>query len=150
MKRLAFVFVLIVAIAALPLPLRGELGIYNSLSHSYWCSNHIACVHEIGHKLDQEGGWISHSKEFGFAIQVYVQSEYSLAGRLPGHPSQLAQTLMIMPGIYSWNGYFSDNQSELYATLFRYADGKKENMPPSFRKFYDWSLAEKWVQEYVR
>lgn len=147
MKILRFLVpVLALAFLALPIPPSGYQGGYNPLSRQYLCSTRASCIHEIGHKLDQEGGWISHRKDFGFAVQVYVQVEYGAASLEPGHPSSLARNLIVFPGVFSWNGYLSDTQTEIYAYILQVADGSEAAMPATFRRFYNW----KRIQELLR
>lgn len=130
--------VLVLAFLSLPIPPPGYQGGYNPISGLYSCSTRVSCIHEIGHKVDQESGWISHSKEFGFAVQVYVQVEYGLTAIEPGHPSSLARDLIVFPGVYTWNGYLSDTQTEIYAYILQKADGKEQGVPAAFRRFYHW------------
>ena len=117
----------------LPVPLHNEKGLFNKITGLIWCTSEASCLHETGHGLDRRAGWISHSEEFGGAVQVYVMSEFQRE-----HPSYLAARIVMMPGALVWNGWAEDTQAEIYATIFELSDGQEENMPEIFRKFYDW------------
>lgn len=115
-----------------PFPLSGQNGVYNTFSGLYWCENRSACIHEIGHKLDQRSGWISKRTEFSDAVKVFI-----LAESKKDSPDPLLYRLFESPDF---------SISEIYAEIFRYSNGKRENMPESFRKFYDWKEAERLME----
>ncbi len=54
---------IVLALIFLPIPLRGETGLYNIYSGLIYCQP-SSCVHEVGHKMDDLGGWVSGSDEF--------------------------------------------------------------------------------------
>jgi len=56
--------IIILAFLLLPIPRVGHIGAYNTLSELIWCKTPKACLHETGHKLDDNAGWISSSKDF--------------------------------------------------------------------------------------
>lgn len=123
----------------------GEKGLYNTWSGVILCHNHNECAHEVAHKIDHEGGWVSHTREFALAVEVFVWSEFS---REIPHP--FAPKIITLPGVFKWNGWFSDPQAELYASLFEWSEGKEENMPENFRRFYDWKRATELMKKYER
>ncbi|RJP53633.1 MAG: hypothetical protein C4583_04405 [Anaerolineaceae bacterium] len=125
-----------------PLPNSDRNGAYNTISRLMWCKTESACLHEIGHRLDQEAGWVSHQKEFGEAAKTYMLVEF--AG---GHPSELAKRIINLPGAFTWDGYFGDRPAEIYATAFEYSGGHRDAMPEIFQEFYDWDRAETLVQK---
>lgn len=112
---------------SIPLPLKGVSGVYNTFSHIYWCEDRAACVHEIGHKLDQESGWPSRSAGFSDAVKTFILVESKQE-----QPSPLLYKLFSQPDF---------SMTELYARIFEWSDGNPENMPEVFRKFYDWPHA---------
>lgn len=113
----------IVLIVLTPFPLSRQDGVYNTLSRLYWCSSESSCLHERGHKLDQELGWISSSKEFSDAVKVYILSE-SKKDR---------------PGEYLYKIFGTPDftMPEIYAQIYSWSGGNPENMPKVFRKFYE-------------
>lgn len=141
----AFVLICALALALVPFPRADRNGLYNTFSGWMWCRTESACLHEIGHRLDQEAGWISHSKEFGDAAKTYVLVEF--AGR---SPSKLAQAIISQPGMFNWNSYFDDPPAEIYATVFAMSCGGQESMPEVFRSFYDWERAEALIQKIIK
>lgn len=150
MKVFLSVLVIIsLAWAILPIPLPGQYGVYNPLSGLLWCSSHYTCNHEVGHKLDDNGDWPSHSEKFSEAVYLFVGSEL-VAHDTKSWNYRLANAILRTPGVISWSGRWLDSQSEIYATIFAYADGKKENMPAIFQPFYDWNQAEQLIQKYQK
>lgn len=120
---------MILTFLLLPLPKPGEHGAYNTWSRLAWCDNRSDCLHEIAHGLDQRAGWVSQSPEFSEAVQMYVIAGIQAQEELPVYI--LAMTLTAPDGQ-------EPTKRELYANLYRMADGKAENMPEGLRGFYDW------------
>lgn len=112
----------VLAMALTPLPLTGQDGAYNTFSGLYWCANPVACLHEQGHKLDQQLGWPSQSEAFGDAVKVFILAESNKPS-----PSLYLYKLFAMP---EWT------KSEIYANLFAWSGGDREKMPEIFREFY--------------
>ena len=50
-------------------------GAYNTWSGLIWCRTEEACIHEIGHKLDDMAGWPSSSAEYKEAVGPTVWNE---------------------------------------------------------------------------
>jgi len=136
MKRLIFAAVLIVFLA--PFPVDQQDGAYNLTSRLAWCRTREACLHEVGHALDQQNGWISASPEFYKALQMYLYTEIYTKGitELPAG---------ILEITYRGDGGSNPIKREIYAYLFEYANGVQANMPEGLRGFYDWQLAQKYV-----
>lgn len=114
------------AVAFLPLPLPGTIGMYNSWSGLIWCTSELTCMHEVGHKLDDMSGWVSSTPEFQAKIR-----KYEFDSLLPDDP-------------------LMNKQAELYAMLFSISHGDPERVMAEFRPFYNWILAQQLIQEYVR
>ena len=139
MKYSAFVIaaLLIVGLCA-PIPTTQQDGVYNMLSRLAYCENRSYCLHEIGHAMDQQAGWVSQSPEFYQALQLYLYTE--LQKPLTQTPAEiLAITYRGGDGSYSI-------KMEIYAYLFQWAQGKPEQMPEALRPFYDWDNAARLMQ----
>lgn len=145
MKMISSVFLVICVICAvIPMPIPGKEGTYNKISGLIWCENERACVHEIGHKLDDEAGWISHSKEFSLTVSAFVWLE--LSEKDTPHP--YVYKIMIFPGVFrNTPSFFTDDNAELYASLFEWSRGVSENMPELLRPFYDWERAQELIEK---
>lgn len=133
----------------LPIPLPSQGGVYNPVTGLIWCGSHDTCVHEVGHKLDDNSGWISHSPEFSEAVYLFVGSEL-IAHDTDSQSYKLANTILRLPGVISWRGRWLDSQSEIYATIFMYSGGARENMPEIFRPFYDWDDADRLLRKHQK
>lgn len=131
----------------LPFPIPGKDGTYNKVSGLIWCRTENICIHEVGHKLDDEAGWISHSKEFSLTVSAFVWFELD-ADREP-HP--FVYKIMTFPGVFrNTPSIFTDDNAELYASLFQWAGGKEENMPELLRPYYDWERAQELIEKVMR
>lgn len=119
-----FLFICIFLLIS-PLPVPGMDGAYNKVSGFFWCKNQHACIHEIGHKLDDEDGWISHSDEFESAVELYAGYDIE-------------------------RGILNKNIEEIYARLFEHSGGVSENMPELLRPFYDWDRAQELIEKVMR
>lgn len=140
MKRfvVAICLLLIVVVLLAPLPENNQDGAYNLTSRLAWCRTQAACIHEIGHALDQQAGWVSQSPEFYKALQMFLFAEIYVQGvtELPAG---------ILEITYRGNGSSGPIKRELYAYLFQVAEGNPERMPESLRCFYDWQTAEEYM-----
>ena len=129
-----------------PLPFSGDRGEYNPITGLMWCSDQWSCLHELGHKLDHQSGWISQGEDFRNALKFYVVVEIESR-----HPSALAQFILDYPfsdGAHSRPGY--NLQAELYADIFAgYAKGNPTRLPPVIAQFYDKARAQKLVTQYL-
>jgi len=135
--------ILCLVVFMLPFPVNNQDGAYNLTSRLAWCRTQAACLHEVGHALDQRGDWVSASPEFYKALQMYLYAEIYTKGitELPAG---------IMEITYRGDGSSNPIKREIYAYLFQYAEGRQENMPESLRVFYDWDAAEKYLSELNR
>lgn len=121
----------------LPFPKAGERGAYNLWSGLAWCQDRSACMHEAGHALDRSAGWISQSREFAEALQMYL---------LTGARNDDRVIVLLSIALVPPDGQ-EPTKKELYAWLFEMAGGIRENMPAGLRSFYDWTLAEKYISQ---
>lgn len=117
------------------------------MSGLIWCRTETICIHEVGHKLDDEADWISHSKEFSLTVSAFVWFELD-ADREP-HP--FVYKIMTFPGVFrNTPSFFTDDNAELYASIFQWAKGRPENMPEIFHRFYDFERAQELMKRYER
>jgi len=119
-----YILIILAVIIFLPAPVPWMDGAYNKISGLFWCSSTASCAHEIAHKIDDESGWISHDPEFREAVETLAGYE-------------------IDPG------FMNKNMEEVYAGIFERAEGKKENMPEKFHRFYDWDRAQELIETIV-
>jgi len=139
-KALPILVLAIIVLSLLPVPQDNQDGAYNLISQIAWCRTRTACLHEIGHALDQQAGWVSASPEFYKALQMYLYVEIYQQGitELPAG---------ILEITYRGDGGSNPIKLEIYAYLFQQAQGNSANMPESLRKFYDWDAAERYLSE---
>lgn len=137
MKIFIVSIIIIMALAFLPIPLPGWTGVYNSWSGLIWCNDHNSCLHEIGHKLDQSGGWVSHDIDFEITVHRFMITEIAR-----GNPGDFAMKSAYYP--------IELGREELYADIFLYSEGNEMNIPSEFRQFYDWELAKILIKKYKR
>ena len=121
-----------------PFPMDGQHGAYNLTSRLAWCDTRAACVHEVGHALDQRGEWISASPEFYKALQMYLYAEIYTKGVTEPAASILEIT-------YRGDGGSESIKREIYAFLFQSTDGDPDKIPESLRGFYDWQQADEYL-----
>lgn len=122
----------------LPFPVDNQDGAYNIISRLAWCRTRAACLHEIGHALDQRANWVSQSPEFYQTLQMYLFVEIYQQGvtELPA---------AILEITYRGNGGSTPIKRELYAYLFEQSDGCSNKMPESLRGFFDWETARTYL-----
>jgi len=135
MKRVWLVLPVLLVWMLAPLPPSSKhAGAYNYTSHLMYCRTKLACLHEIGHRLDQQAGYISQSPAFYKALQMYLYTEMRKP-RLTEMPADILELTYRDPD------RTSSIKREIYAYLFAWAYGKPELMPESLRGFYDWETA---------
>jgi hypothetical protein len=131
-------------------------GYYNSITNRIHCTNRESCIHEIGHKIDDENGWISETFEWKYAVDWYRVKVYYY----PEERDKFSNDIMFFPGT-GWSEQKVSNPiiksywtggwgglTELYAEILAWSDGKPENMPESFREFYDWERIFELMKEF--
>lgn len=150
MKRRIFIIIVLVAVLVavlIPIPSPEKKGAYNTISGLIWCTSELSCIHEVAHKLDDEAGWISHENEFSLAVAAFVWHE--IANYDPPHP--FVYRIMRFPGVFlNTPSVFTDDNAELYASIFEWSEGKKESMPEIFHRFYDFDRAQELMKRYER
>ena len=117
-------------------------GLYIPIVRVVLCDSQSTCIHENGHKIDEEHNWISTTKEWKVAVDNY---RHNLIYNEPPW-EEFDLRFFSFPGIGSdrikcdwfqscfiggWGGY-----SELYADVWKWNSGKIENVPIELREFY--------------
>ncbi|MDD5189914.1 MAG: hypothetical protein PHE50_02645 [Dehalococcoidales bacterium] len=108
------------------------------------------CLHEEGHALDRENGWISETDEFKLAVDTHR----SVAWQCIECRDEYSELVMFFPGVGRelqpepnplnlgfWIGGWGGTK-ELYADIFAKSGGKPEGMPEIFRPFYDFTMGD--------
>jgi hypothetical protein len=137
MRRLWLFLPLLLFWMLAPVPPSSQhAGAYNYTSHLMYCRTELACLHEIGHRLDQLRGFPSQSAEFCQALQLYLYVEMR-------KPVLAEMPASILELTYRGGDRMSEIKKEIYAYLFAWSAGKPERMPEALRSFYDWQDAQR-------
>lgn len=114
-------------------------NMYNYQFNVLICNNGYSCIHEVGHRMDDDLSRPSKSEEFGNALRVTLiysaktddWNEYSKLILTYGGVLQYNQS-------YSVTGVerFSSPQEELYADIYRLSGGNVDNIPVQLQSFY--------------
>lgn len=91
----------------------------------------MGCRHEIGHRMDHDLGVPSESYEFGNALQIYMLAEFNKDA-----PSELAEFLIIYPGVFVHVNSPASTAKEVYAAIYAWSDGDLSKIPDTLRRFY--------------
>jgi hypothetical protein len=138
MKKIIFLLIIITLIPFLGL--KTVTANYNPLTNKIFCTGYN-CIHEVGHFIDRNSGWISQSKEF----KEYFKDEVFYG--INGHPRAKWNNpvdLVSLPNkIFGWGGW-----AEFYAQNFWKYYGCENMMPESMRKFYNFEMAYKELKQY--
>lgn len=108
---------------------RGTSGAYNVTSGFIWCSSTGSCLHETAHAMDYRMGRISQSREFVDTVNHYLSIDTMYSTKIRWFLSWIKKP----SPIFSYNPY-----AELYAEMYMWSSGYKDNMPLDFQKFYQW------------
>jgi hypothetical protein len=135
----------------------GQRGYYDPTFRAVVCHSRLNCLHEIGHALDHDKGWISQSREYRIALNAYILYNWEF----PDRRDQYAQKVLFYPGFFApsnhenvpitadfWQGGWGGTL-ELYADMFTWTGGKRENMPAYFVNLYDWTMAKRLIKQYL-
>ena len=130
MKHLSWLIpaLIIWMLAPIP-PSLQHAGAYNYTSHLMYCRTQLACLHEVGHRLDQLAGYPSQSEEFNQALQMYlyVEMRKPVLSEIPASILELTYR----------NGSMDNTKKEIYAYIFAWSHGDINAIPDGLRKFYD-------------
>lgn len=134
-------------------------GYYNTTFGYVVCHDRWQCLHEIGHIVDYSMDQVSlspaYTRELGNFITVNLtvppRARHSMIKNVVSYPGIIRPLDPISdPSTFSfWAGGWGGTV-EIYAEMLVWSDGKVENMPSGFLKFYDWDLVEELLDKYVR
>ena len=145
-KRIALIIVVAFLLVFLLVPFSfTSNGAYNRLTKTIWCKTRVSCVHEVGHYLDQHYDDPSKEWRFSLAVRMYITDETRKSVSSPLAEYIIAFQFQHHPGrnlLMSWP------MGELYASIFAFTEGQRENIPAQLQEFYDWELAEKLLEKY--
>ena len=111
---------LLVALLYIPFSIGGSGEHFNRWTGEIVCSEN--CWHEVGHKIDQQSGWISQTEEYKTAVAGIIDKD---------RPLSITYLLNREFGLYA----------ELYAEMLNLVDGDISKLPSSLQQFYDAELA---------
>ena len=115
MKKIYLVLILALI---LPFPVRGQTGVYNKFSHIFICTTELTCLHEEGH----------HSYQVMKINNADFQKSLNDFHFTPNDKFSLNLMSVILRG---------NDLEEIYADIFSWSNGKREDMPDVFLPFYD-------------
>lgn len=131
-----------------------DRGSYNPIFKTIVCHDRPECLHEIGHASDHSMDWISRSEEYDMALTVYLVYNWQLP---LDQRDPMAEKVAFFPGFLTslekegnifalpfWTGGWG-GKTELYASILKWADGNRENVPSFFQEFYDWNVINKLI-----
>lgn len=134
-------------------------GYYNTTFGYIVCHDKYQCLHEIAHKVNAAMGNVSQSEPYNKEVHNFIFANASIPEGVR-HP--FTERVVAFPGIITPLQPYNDPTSypywtggwggtiELYADMLVWSDGKVENMPSGFLKFYDWSMVERLLNEYKK
>ena len=148
-----------VFLKSLPLPECGKeyalmvnaAGVYCK-DGNFWCSNERACLHEVGHFVDERLGYPSKSEgePVTFARGVILSNELSWQQAIDEYylenltALQVCEVLLFECIVWKWPGIWDKDRisgwggyTELYAELYAYWRLGWMEMPHEFLKFYE-------------
>jgi hypothetical protein len=105
-------------------------GFYEPITNTLYCRSDFMCLHEQGHKLDDEHDWISKTQEFKKAFEKYSKT-YNGA-RLKVYIDWLAKRDFYNRIYFKLNYY-----QEAYAEIYQIHGGNIEWMPEYLQEFYE-------------
>jgi hypothetical protein len=135
------IILLLIVIMLIPfLGIKTVTSHYNPLTNGILCRTYD-CIHEVGHMIDYNNGFVSNSKEF----RNYFKNEIFYG--INGHPNKkwggTIDLVSIPSAIFGWGGW-----SEFYAENFYNYYGCENLMPESMRQFYDFKAAYYELKQY--
>ena len=104
-------------------------GFYEPITNTLYCNDELYCWHEKGHKLDDEKGWVSNTKEYREALDIYLESYH---GKKVKELIDWKSTINLQRKVYMFFSYYK----EMYATIYSVYGGRVEWMPEYLQEFY--------------
>lgn len=152
---ISIIFLFVVLFVAYLYTALTSAGFYDSNINKIYCKKYSSCLHEIGHKTDDEMGWISKTAEWEKTVNYYRVMIYYY----PEKRDNLSHSIEFFYGVgwkrieqkniflfdhyTGWGGY-----TELYAYILSEAGGEKENVPEMLRDFYNWNRIAELKEQY--
>ena len=116
---------------------------YNIDTKQIVCGNHsVECIHEIGHYLDHNSGWISETKEFQEYFKNYQW--YGINNYAMNRNFKVTDLYSLYYKVFGWGGW-----REFYAENFYQYWGCENLMPESMRKFYNFEISNPLIDNLV-
>ena len=142
------VIVAVVCVMAFGKPRNAQY--YNSWTKDLYCTTN--CYHEIGHKLDDELGWKSKTKEYRTEVAIFLllDSNHSFVNRTISFPGIIVPKYkskfpnFLISG-FTWGGY-----TELYAEMLNWADGEVGRIPEVLQKYYNQELIDTFLEDLTK
>ena len=135
MRRMATMVVAALSLILLPL----SPNFYNYPTNALVCTTSDGCMHEIGHKMDDDMNAPSRSGDFGNALRAYLifAAKYD-------QWDVYSRTILTYDGLFQYSSVysvtggekFSSPQEELYADFYKLSGGDINALPEIFREFY--------------
>lgn len=144
MKKIIITFIAttflysLIAFWILPLNLYAsnwKIGAYSVNTGLIWCSTTKGCLHEIGHAMDYRLGHISQTPDFINAVNEDLKVDSIYSTKIRWYFDWLKSVGLLT----KVNKY-----SELYAEMYTWSSGYKDNMPIDFQRFYQWDNYTSW------
>jgi hypothetical protein len=138
MKRKIIIILLIFFVIGLVFYIRPALyylfndhinGFYEPITNTLICDAEFMCLHEQGHKIDDEHGWISRTQEFKTAFEKYSKT-YN--GNRVKEYLDWYFSISLYHKVYSKFSYYQ----EVYAEIYQVHGGRIEWMPEYLQEFY--------------
>jgi hypothetical protein len=130
MKHILAIILIMLVAGAMAEGVNPGLGWYDPNFGLWWAVNEDICIHEIGHRLDQEGGWISDTNAWFWGVKNYKVSQ-----------------LGIRSTFNDWLFTYPFELKELYADILQYCHGHAECVPDELKQFYDFGRGFTLIQE---
>ena len=126
---LAIVLILFVA-GSIATGVNPGLGWYWADMGWWWAANEDVCIHEMAHKMDHEGGWISRTNDYYWGIKDYKKSQ-----------------LGVRSTFNDWLFTYQFELRELYADMYSFCHGHKECIPQELQGYYNFDRGNTLIQE---
>jgi len=134
-----------------------ERGFYDPTFNLLICHSRDVCLHEIGHAVDDQAGWVSDGAEYREVLFHYILEDLVVYEEI----NPWTVKILFFPGFFSPYkkegniaafGYWNEGwggAKELYADMLVWCDGDRNKMPVEFARFYDWELVAKLIERHI-